>query len=167
MVLPGVGAFDRGADALTRTGLRETIIDRVAAGVPLLGICLGMQLLARSSEEGSLPGLGLVAADVRRLPLDGAPAVRVPHMGWNEVQVCRDTPLIPSDAGVRFYFVHSYAMVCDDDDDVLGRTIHGGPFASVVQKGSVVGAQFHPEKSHSFGMSFLEAWSGAAVEARS
>lgn len=166
LVLPGVGAFDRGAEALTRTGLRELIGARVDAGAPLLGICLGMQLLARGSEEGSLPGLGLVPADVRRMTVDPARGLRIPHMGWNRVKPTRSTPLLHNDRSSRFYFVHSYAMVCDDEVDALGLTTYGEPFVSVVQRGSVVGTQFHPEKSHAFGMAMLEAWAASTVGVR-
>lgn len=161
LVLPGVGAFDRGAAALTRTGLRGVLVDRAASGVPLLGICLGMQLLARGSEEGMLPGLGLLAADVRRLPAADGGGLRLPHMGWNQVEPTRATRLLAEAGPLRFYFVHTYAMVCDDDADVLARTTYGDPFVSAVERGSVVGTQFHPEKSHVFGMALLSAWAGA------
>lgn len=166
LVLPGVGAFDRGAAALTRTGLREVLVDRANSGVPLLGICLGMQLLARRSDEGTLPGLGLLAADVRRLRVGSDGELRVPHMGWNRVEPTRPSPLLAGEGAQRFYFVHSYAVVCDDDEDVLAWTTYGARFASAVERGSVVGTQFHPEKSHVFGMALLAAWAGAVVETR-
>ena len=164
LVLPGVGAFDRGSEALTRLGLREPLRRRVFEdGVPFLGICLGMQLLARGSEEGTLPGLGWIDADVTRLTPGDLP---VPHMGWNHVDPVRPTALLRSEPAPRFYFVHSYRMVCDRDDDVLATCTYGEPFTCAVAVGNVVGVQFHPEKSHAFGMALLETWTAGLVEGR-
>ncbi len=156
LVLPGVGAFDFGARALEQHGFVEFIHDAVARGHPLLGICLGMQLLCRGSEEGSLPGLGIIPADVIRLD-PGPDRVRIPHMGWNIATPVRDNPLLPIDGEEqRFYFTHSYRVRCDRDDHVWATTNHGSPFPSAIGSGYVTGVQFHPEKSHRFGKALLD-----------
>lgn len=157
MILPGVGAFDPAITYLARTGLREAVIDRVLAGVPTLGICLGMQLFANRSDEGTLAGLGWIPGHVRRLGTTaGSAELRVPHMGWNTV--CTTKPHYLFD-GVgtteRFYFAHSYHLVCDSESDVLATTTYGAPFASAVQRENVIGIQFHPEKSHALGLQVL------------
>jgi glutamine amidotransferase len=153
MILPGIGAFDNGIAALRGLGLDEPIRARVAQGTPILGVCLGMQLLGRASAEGALPGLGLIDAACRRLPSD---TLRVPHMGWNTVSQHRANPILDGlEEGARFYFVHSYHVVCADPGDVLATTDYGGPFTSMVHRDHVWGAQFHPEKSHRYGMTLL------------
>lgn len=156
LILPGVGAFDSGVEAIHQAGVANFIRSAVAEGHPLLGICLGMQLLGRGSEEGSRQGLGLIAADVRRIaPTDRK--LRVPHMGWNIVQPVYDNALLPvREDEQRFYFVHSYRMVCDDAADVIATTDYGGEIVSAVARGNVWGVQFHPEKSHRFGKALLE-----------
>lgn len=161
VLLPGVGSFDRGMELLQTTdGLAEAIRARVELDRPLLGICLGMQLLFDGSDEGREPGLGVVPGRVRRLPAaTGDGPVKIPHMGWNTVELARpgafDAQL---NGGSRFYFVHSYAAVPADTADVVGRTTHGAPFVSVVERGSVRGVQFHPEKSHRYGAALLRAF---------
>lgn len=163
LILPGVGAFDRGVRALRDRGLVPVLEEARARGVPILGICLGMQLLARRSEEGVEPGLGWIDADVvrfRREDLDGLP---VPHMGWSDVRFCDIDPL----AGVpnpRFYFVHSYHVICDDPGLRWCEADYGGSFAAGVRSGNVFGVQFHPEKSHRFGLAFLNWFVTEAIE---
>ena len=155
LVLPGVGAFDAGMAALT--GWREAL-DHVALErkVPVLGICLGMQLLCRRSEEGQTKGLGWIEADVKRLDTPGDAQLKIPHMGWAEVKAIRPNPLIPSDEGEqRFYHVHSYRAVCDDPADIVATARHGTEFTTAVRRGNIFGVQFHPEKSHRFGMALL------------
>ncbi len=150
VLLPGIGAFDSGMGRLRDLGLFEPLREFASTGRPLLGICLGMQLLLDSSEEGVTPGLGLIRG--RSVRFDEATGVRVPHMGWNHVEPTRADPLVaglPDDS--RFYFVHSYRVVPDRDEDVLGTTVYGVQFASMVRSDNVMGAQFHPEKSHAFG----------------
>lgn len=162
LILPGVGAFDFGARALEQHGFVEFIRDAVAGGHPLLGICLGMQLLCRGSEEGGRRGLGILPADVVRLD-PGPERVRIPHMGWNIVTPVRDNPLLPMDGDEqRFYFTHSYRVRCDRDDYVCATTSHGTTFPSAIGAGHVMGVQFHPEKSHRFGKALLERF--AALE---
>lgn len=153
LVLPGVGAFDQGMRALEETNLLEPLRQAVGiCGVPILGICLGMQLMMDRSEEGSLPGLGLVPGDVRRFPV-GDKLPRVPHMGWNRIAVKKACSLFDGeDHDRRFYFVHSYYVSCSDPDDVLATTVHGLEFVSAFNRRNLFGVQFHPEKSHRFGM---------------
>lgn len=156
LVLPGVGAFDAGMDKLERSGLVPLLNRRVLEDrVPTLGICLGMQLMTRSSEEGTSAGLGWIDAEALRFrPADTA--LKVPHMGWNRVMPARPSPLtdeLPEEP--RFYFVHSFYVRCHDSADVLLTTPFGEPFASAFQRGNVWGVQFHPEKSHKFGMALL------------
>jgi imidazole glycerol-phosphate synthase subunit HisH len=154
LVLPGVGHFDRAmsnlADADLIEPLRELVVDR---GKPILGICLGMQLMCRSSEEGCRDGLGFIDARVRRFSFPAERRLRVPHMGWSELDVARPSPLVAGlDAHARFYFVHSYYVDCADGADVLARSEYGHPFVAAFEKGTVAGVQFHPEKSHRFGV---------------
>lgn len=155
LVLPGVGAFDVGARAIQEHGFADFIHDAVASGHPLLGICLGMQLLCRASEEGSLPGLGIIPADVIRLD-PGEQRERIPHMGWNIATPVRENVLLPRDGEQqRFYFTHSYRVRCDHEDHVWATTNYGVAFPSVIGSGQVMGVQFHPEKSHRFGKDLL------------
>jgi glutamine amidotransferase len=156
LILPGVGAFDAGMAALVNRGFDSWLRDVVAQGTPLLGICLGMQLLFDRSEEGSRPGLGLLSGDVVRLPA-GQMGLRSPHMGWNTVRSTRDNPILPFEArDQRFYFVHSFFVKCDDSADSLAVTDYGVTFSSAVGRGNIFGVQFHPEKSHRFGMALLD-----------
>lgn len=157
LVLPGVGAFDYG---MRQLGDRELIpaLHAVAGGgqVPILGICLGMQLMCRASEEGILPGLGWFDADVQRFPDPRDTGLTVPHMGWNTLNVVRDNPLLPTDGEEqRFYFVHSYRIHCNEPADVVARCDYGGVFVAAFQRGNLFGAQFHPEKSHRFGLEMM------------
>lgn len=163
LILPGVGAFDKAALRLTETGLRDVIIDRAKAGVPVLGVCLGMQLLLDGSEEGVEPGLGLVPGRVIRFPrpAEGS-GLRVPHMGWNSIHRSGHADALPSVLeGDRFYFVHSYFASPTDPADSMASTTHGVTFSSMVRRGNVVGAQFHPEKSHKMGLRLLSDFATA------
>lgn len=157
VVLPGVGAFDAGMDALAEGGWIEPL-NRLAAdgGTPILGICLGMQLLCRRSEEGVKPGLGWIGADVIRIDTGGDVRLKVPHMGWSVTRPARANPLLPEgDEEQRFYYVHKYRAVCDDPADVLATATYGLDFTSAVSRGTVYGVQFHPEKSHKFGKALM------------
>jgi len=156
LVLPGVGAFDAGMENLDKSGLVPLLNERVRRDeVPVLGICLGMQLMTHSSSEGERPGLGWVDAKaVRFVPADAT--LKVPHMGWNIAQPVRDDALLeglPRES--RFYFVHSYYVACERREDVLLTTFYGADFDSGFRRGNVWGVQFHPEKSHRFGMHLL------------
>jgi glutamine amidotransferase len=159
LVLPGVGAFPRGMSNLRSLGLDSVVSERVASGTPLLGICLGMQLLFDSSTElgETTRGLGLIAGEVRALDAGG---LRVPHIGWNEVRFERASRLTAElpPGGAPFYHVHSYAAHAADPDDVVGTTEYGERFATIVTRGSVYGTQFHPEKSSGDGLTLLAAF---------
>jgi len=163
IVLPGVGAFRDAAANLAASGMRELLIERAAAGVPLLGICLGMQLLATVGlEDGEWDGLGLVPGTCERLP----GGVKVPHIGWNTVDYPRPSALFEDIAeGSAFYFVHSYHVVPADTSAVIGRTVHGVPFAAAVQAANVFGVQFHPEKSSDTGLRLLRNFATVVGEA--
>lgn len=155
ILLPGVGAFDSAMRRINASGLRA-VLDHKALEeqVPVMGICLGMQLLTRGSEEGELAGLGWIAASTRRFP--ATPGLKVPHMGWNAVTALRPNPLTAGLApDSRYYFVHSYYVQADDVEDVLLRAHYGVTFDAALAHGNLYGAQFHPEKSHSYGMAFL------------
>jgi imidazole glycerol-phosphate synthase subunit HisH len=159
ILLPGVGAFDSAMRRINESGLRG-VLDHKALKerIPIMGICLGMQLLTRSSEEGQLPGLGWFAAETRRFP-DNL-GLKVPHMGWNVATPAHASALTDGLApDSRYYFVHSYYVKADDPGDSLQTTHYGITFDAVVGRGNLYGAQFHPEKSHKFGMRFLANFS--------
>ena len=158
IVMPGIGHFDTCARNLAELGFAQALEEPVLArGIPLLGICVGAQLLTRGSEEGDRPGLGWIAARTRRFPaMPEDPRYKVPHMGWNHVNPTRPHPLFEGfDVPPRAYFVHSYCMECDDQAAMLGETTHGISFASAIGRDNIAGLQFHPEKSHRFGMKML------------
>lgn len=155
ILLPGVGSFAHAMAVLRSRGIDEAIKEAASNGATIFGVCLGMQLLARHSEEGNCGGLGLLNADVRKIvPSHGS--IKVPHMGWCEVQAKRRTWMLPGDAPPdRFYFAHSYHMVCDNPADIAGIIEYDGVKTIAVECGAVCGVQFHPEKSHRFGMRLL------------
>jgi len=155
LVLPGVGAFDKGMEQLRNLNLIEVLTEKVMVeNTPLLGICLGMQLFADASEEGAFPGLGWIPGRVVRFRFDAErERLPIPHMGWNTVTPRKPHPILCDlDHSSRFYFVHSYYFQCKDDVDVLSTTSYGCDFASAVASGPVIGVQFHPEKSLRWGM---------------
>lgn len=158
ILLPGVGAFDAAIERITQSGLRQVLDKKVLEEkVPVLGICLGMQLLTNSSEEGVLPGLGWVPAKTIKFVFEPGSKLKVPHMGWNLIAPKHASPLIADlPEETRFYFVHSFYVKAEDERHVLTTTTHGLEFHSIIQKENVFGAQFHPEKSHKFGMKLLE-----------
>ena len=161
LILPGVGAFAEGMKNIKSLGLEpvlnETVLKRKT---PILGICLGMQLLSRYSEEGDVNGLGWIAADARRFKLTGeafkSQNLKIPLMGWQDVTVKKESQLfLEMHEEPRFYFVHSYHLVCDDPKDVLLTASHGYEFVCGIECDNISGVQFHPEKSHKFGMKLL------------
>lgn len=158
ILLPGVGSFDNAMSRLKNLALIEVFQERAEAGVPFFGICLGMQLLSNNSEEGTLPGLGLIPGSVRRFKFDAEQAhLKIPHMGWNRAEPLREHSLckgLENDA--RFYFVHSYFYECENPEHVLFKSTYGSDFASGIQRENVMGVQFHPEKSHRYGMQLLK-----------
>jgi glutamine amidotransferase len=158
LLLPGVGHFDHGMKMLNASGLREAI-DRFALELhrPVLGICLGAQILGKGSEEGQAPGLGWIDMECRRLP--ASPGLRVPHMGWNRIAQKKPSPLLDGlSPDARYYFVHSYYMNCADPADVLATAVHGIEFTCAVQRGNIFGTQFHPEKSLRHGLALMHAF---------
>lgn len=163
LILPGVGAFDTGMRRLRETGLLEVLNEKVLkAKAPTLGVCLGMQLMTKLSEEGELPGLGWVDAETIRFRFNPKEkGLKIPHMGWNTVKIQKQGTLFKDmHPNPRFYFVHSFHVVTRNPEDVLATTEHGYEFTSVFQHGHIMATQFHPEKSHKFGMklykNFLE-----------
>jgi len=156
LILPGVGSFDSGINALRKTGMDEAIkrVVRIEGGY-LIGICLGMQMLFESSEEGKEPGLGIMSGCVQRFNTSDVD-IRVPHMGWNTVRPTRESKLFRStETDGRFYFVHSYHVVCPEPY-VAATTEYGYRFTCAVECENVLGVQFHPEKSHKYGMNLFK-----------
>lgn len=159
LILPGVGAFDHTMDRLDASGMREALDEMVLRRkVPVLGVCVGMQMLGRSSEEGERAGLGWIDGRVRALrALDAAGNLRLPHMGWNDVIPANDNPLLTGlDEEWRFYFLHSYYFECARESDVAAVASYGREFCCAVHSDNVFGVQFHPEKSHHFGTTLLK-----------
>lgn len=159
LILPGVGAFDHAMERLEKSGMRPALDELVLRGnLPILGVCVGMQMLANSSQEGVLPGLGWIDGVVKKMdPKALSHATRLPHMGWNDVQpiikdsLFRDFDLIP-----KFYFLHSYYFHCKKREEVLATTDYGGQFPSALRSRNIFGVQFHPEKSHQCGIKILK-----------
>jgi len=158
VILPGVGAFDHAMKALNRSGMRKPLDALVREGkTPVLGICVGMQMLARSSSEGTEAGLGWVGGEVRAFKALAMPDLLLPHMGWNDVRPLRSGGLFSGlETDARFYFLHSYYFHSDRGEDTLAVSAYGLEFACAVQVGNVYGVQFHPEKSHHFGAQLLK-----------
>lgn len=166
IILPGVGSFDAGMGYLEEHGLDAVIKNEAESGKPILGICLGMQLLGTGSEEGGKAGLGLISFRSKRFDFSSVDEklrrqLKIPHMGWDIVDFKKSTPLTDGIEGQqRYYFVHTYHAICEDKRDVLMTCDYGYEFAASVSKGNVHGVQFHPEKSHDFGMALLENFTG-------
>jgi glutamine amidotransferase len=155
LILPGIGAFDACMHALDSSGLRDSVLEFASTQRPMLGICVGMQMLTLDSEEGNMPGLGLIRAHTRRFP--DAAGLRIPHMGWNTIEwSATDHPLakeLTNDS--RFYFVHSFRVICESPANSLAVCTYGGEFSAAIVRGNIAGVQFHPEKSHRFGLRLL------------
>jgi len=159
VVLPGVGSFDWAMTRLNESGLRETLDEMVVRdGRPVLGICVGMQMMANRSDEGRLSGLGWIEGEVRRFDDSKfTDRTHLPHMGWNDVSPCDGQRLFKNlEVGARFYFLHSYYFVPRNKDHELAYTDYNGLFASGVRSGNIYGVQFHPEKSHHWGIQILK-----------
>jgi glutamine amidotransferase len=160
LLLPGVGHFDHGMKMLNASGLREAL-DRFALELrrPVLGICLGAQILGKRSEEGVESGLGWIDMECHRF--EAMPGIRVPHMGWNQISRKKPSPLLDHmEADARFYFVHSYRMICTEPEDVLATATHGVEFVCAVQRDNIMGTQFHPEKSLRHGLALMRSFVG-------
>lgn len=160
IILPGVGSFDAGMNSLNSTGMTDILNQKVLIDkIPILGICLGMQLMTRGSEEGILDGLGWFEADSFKFEQKIDRNIRVPHMGWNNISTLKHKEMfLEINQETRFYFVHSYYVLADSTEDVLATTKHGIEFHSAIQKDNIFGVQFHPEKSHKFGMHFMKSF---------
>lgn len=158
LLLPGVGHFDYGMKMLRASGLVDSLnAFALEARKPVLGICLGSQILGKGSEEGEAPGLGWIDMECRRLP--NGDGIRIPHMGWNEIDMQKDCALFADrQPDARYYFVHSYYMKTADPSDVVATAKHGIDFTCAVQRGNIYGTQFHPEKSLRHGLAVLRAF---------
>lgn len=157
IILPGVGSYDSGMARIRELNLVEVLNHKVKIEkIPILGICLGMQLMTCSSEEGSFSGLSWIKAKVKKFDIENL-KLRVPHMGWNDVFVKKTSSVLFKDMyqDSRFYFAHSYFVSCDEQTDVLTETAYGNVFASSIEHENIYGVQFHPEKSHKYGMKLL------------
>ncbi len=163
IIFPGVGAAASAMSTLRSTGLDQALIAAFENGVPILGICLGMQIILERSEEGDTPTLGILPGVVKHFDLEDA-SLKVPHMGWNEVKVVRPHPLLEGvKKGDEFYFVHSYFAAPAEDDEVLALASHGGDFCCALGRQNLFAAQFHPEKSGPVGLDLLRrfaTWDG-------
>lgn len=158
LILPGVGAFDKAMSELEKRNLIDLLNHEVMnLKKPILGICLGSQIIGKSSEEGRLSGLGWIDMKIKKFSL---PNMRIPHMGWNYVTPTRSSPLLKpaKDEKSKFYFIHSYYMDCANKDDILATTSYGKEFTCVVNKDHIYGVQFHPEKSHRYGFELLKGF---------
>jgi len=156
IILPGVGSFDYAMSALKKLDLLDALNHAVLVDkTPILGICLGMQMMCKSSEEGCLNGLGWIDAKVKKIHSLTQSSLKIPHMGWNSIDLAKQNPLLSVEEGTRFYFVHSYGVHCNNSDDVLATCFYGETFDVAVGSKNIYGVQFHPEKSHRFGMEFL------------
>lgn len=160
LILPGVGSFARAVSNLNDLNLVDVLAEAaLERRIPVLGLCLGMQLFTRTSEEGGGRGFGWLPAETRRFQFDRESPLKVPHMGWNEVTPAKPDPLLQSlPPEPRFYFVHSYYVHCDDPDDVLLWSTHGQRFAAGVRRANLWGMQFHPEKSHKYGLALIRSF---------
>lgn len=154
LILPGVGSFDHGIKNLKSTGLFEIINQLVLVNqVPILGICLGMQLMTKSSEEGVEQGLGWIDATTKKFKFLPKLRLKVPHIGWNSANAKSDNVIMNGLVDTnKFYFVHSYYVTCNHSDDVVASSIYGHDFTCILAKNNIYGCQFHPEKSHRYGM---------------
>jgi imidazole glycerol-phosphate synthase subunit HisH len=158
IVLPGVGSFDYAMKLLEDSGMAPELNRKVLEEkTPVLGVCVGMQMMAQASEEGSRPGLGWFDGEVKKFLETPDESVRIPHMGWNTARTAREHPLVAGlDNDSRFYFLHSYYFECHREADVLATTEYDGKFACAVAHENILGVQFHPEKSHRWGSRLLE-----------
>lgn len=161
LILPGVGHFNYAMNQLNNSGFKKTLDEMVIKNkIPVLGICVGMQMMARFSEEGNINGLGWLSADVKKInikKLNHKPLL--PHMGWNDLNVLANSKIISSKKQQLFYFLHSYYVDCDNENEIIATSNYGHEFAAIVNKDNIFGIQCHPEKSHEDGITFLQNFS--------
>jgi len=158
IILPGVGAFDYAMSQLNASGMRDELDKQVLENkVPIMGICVGMQMLAKSSEEGKMPGLGWIDGQVKLFDISLIPyKTQLPHTGWNSIKPDNNCKLLSRfDERSRFYFLHSYYFICNNIEDIIATTEYGVTYASAVNRDNIYGIQFHPEKSHANGVQLL------------
>ena len=161
LILPGVGAFDYAMDKLEKSGMRDTLDDLVQSEKrDILGICVGMQMLTKYSEEGDRPGLGWLDAEVKKINQNIDYELSIPHMGWNNITPKKENPLLAGFSNSSyFYFLHSYYFEAHDDTNILSTTKYGNDFVSTINNKNIYGVQFHPEKSHQSGIQLLKNFS--------
>lgn len=162
LILPGVGAFDHAMESFNNSGISEITHKKVLEEkMPVIGICVGMQMLANASDEGRLPGLGWVNGQIKRFDETKIPFVtRLPHMGWNDVELDINSSIFQEfPSHPKFYFLHSYYFECANNEDRIAQADYGVTFTCAVSKANIYGVQFHPEKSHHFGVKLLENFS--------
>ena len=161
LILPGVGAFDYAMEKLDKSGMRDTLNDLILNGEKnILGICVGMQMLTKSSEEGVLPGLGWLDAEVKKFNQNIDYKLSIPHMGWNNITPKKENPLLAGFSNSSyFYFLHSYYFEANDDTNIVSTTKYGNDFVSTINNKNIYGVQFHPEKSHQSGIQLLKNFS--------
>jgi len=162
IILPGVGAFDHAMNQLEQSGMREKLDELVLKKkLPIIGICVGMQMLAKSSDEGKLPGLGWIDALVKKFDEKSIKyATHLPHMGWNDVEPIKENKILKSlEKDAKFYFLHSYYFQCNDHEDSIAVSDYGIKFSCAINKENIYGVQFHPEKSHKYGIQILKNFS--------
>ncbi|NQX40308.1 glutamine amidotransferase [Pedobacter steynii] len=162
IILPGVGAFDHAMEQLERSGMRQRLDELVLGDhVPVVGICVGMQMLAHSSDEGKLLGLGWIDASVKKFDESKIKySTHLPHMGWNDVNPVKENAILTGlEKDAKFYFLHSYYFHCNDAEDIIATTDYGIEFSCAVNKKNIYGVQFHPEKSHQYGIQLLNNFS--------
>ena len=157
IVLPGVGSFDSAILKLNKSGLKESLVDYIFSfEIPVLGVCVGMQIMAESSEEGKLKGLNWVQGKVLRFPSDNKLPINIPHMGWNSINFVKESPLFFGIQEPYFYFLHSYYFLPEKEEITIGKTYSGNQFTSIFKYKNFYGTQFHPEKSHQNGIQLLK-----------
>jgi imidazole glycerol-phosphate synthase subunit HisH len=158
IILPGVGAFDHAMELLNASGMRDKLDQLVLVDkIPVIGICVGMQILGKSSEEGKLDGLGWIEGVVKKIDISLIEyQTKLPHMGWNNINILQNDPLFKKlDSNALFYFLHSYYFECHDKNDILAQSQYGNDFSCVINRRNIYGVQFHPEKSHQYGITLL------------
>ncbi|MEO6731749.1 MAG: imidazole glycerol phosphate synthase subunit HisH [Ferruginibacter sp.] len=159
LILPGVGAFDHAMKQLNQSGMRKRLDELVIESkVPVVGICVGMQMLAHASDEGKFPGLGWLDASVKKFDGDKISySTHLPHMGWNDVKHVKENDILKGlEKDAKFYFLHSYYFHCNNSSDIIATTDYGIEFSCAVNRNNIYGVQFHPEKSHEFGIRLLK-----------